>query len=277
LKKSRKIRLDLLLQQKYPELSRNRIQSLIMAGTVKINGSPVDKPGTTVDCAAEVQISEPDNPYVSRGGLKLAGAILDFKMDVRQLTVVDIGASTGGFTDCLLQSGARKVYAVDVGYGQLDYKLRNDPRVVPLEKFNVRNLKPENIPEKTDLAVVDVSFISLKLVFPVLKKCEISKIVALVKPQFEVGRIDAAKGKGVIRDPLLHEKVLGDLLVTAAENGYQCRQLAYSHLVGPKGNLEYFMNLELDAKVDSAAAEPCRETIKSVVQEAHLNLLSGDH
>jgi len=276
LKKSQKIRLDLLLQKKYPELSRNRIQSLIMTGAVRVNGHHVDKAGTSIDCEADVEFSDPGNSYVSRGGLKLAGAISDFKLDVRQLTIVDIGASTGGFTDCLLQNGAEKVYAVDVGYGQLAYKLRNDPRVVFLERFNVRNLKPENFSEKPDLAVVDVSFISLKMVFPALNQCEISRVVSLVKPQFEVGRIEATRGRGVIRNPRLHEKVLGDLMLAAADNGYRCRQLTYSHLVGPKGNIEYFLYLELDAEKQLVDDENSEEKIKKVVQDAHLNLLSGD-
>jgi 23S rRNA (cytidine1920-2'-O)/16S rRNA (cytidine1409-2'-O)-methyltransferase len=269
LKGRSKTRLDQLLQEKYPTLSRSRLQALIMAGKVTVNGSPFDKPGMTVESDAELAIVEPDNPYVSRGGLKLEGAIEDFGLDISGLRVLDAGASTGGFSDCLLQKGALKVIALDVGYGQLDLKLRNDPRVVVLERFNVRKLKPEDIGDRVDFATVDLSFISLKLVFPVLFQLPVPTVLALVKPQFEVGKADAGKGRGVIKDPALHRAVLTEVIFAAAETGYQFRDLTYSKLPGPKGNLEYFLLLTTDPLKDQDPLETPAEAIERVVDQAH--------
>ncbi len=244
-----------------------------MAGKVTVNGSPFDKPGMPVESDAELAIVEPNNPYVSRGGLKLEGAIKDFRLDLNGLTVLDTGASTGGFSDCLLQKGAARVIALDVGYGQLDQKLRNDPRVVVLERFNVRNLRPEDIDDRVDFATVDLSFISLKLVLPVLFSLPIPTLLALVKPQFEVGRADAGKGRGVIRDPALHRKVLEEVLFAADETGYCFRGLTYSKLPGPKGNLEYFLLLAANPVADQHPVESPAEAIERVVAEAHTALL----
>jgi 23S rRNA (cytidine1920-2'-O)/16S rRNA (cytidine1409-2'-O)-methyltransferase len=269
LKGRSKTRLDQLLQDKFPNLSRSRLQALIMAGKVTVNGIPFDKPGMPVENDADLAIVEPDNPYVSRGGLKLEGAIKDLRLDFTGLTVLDAGASTGGFSDCLLQKGAAKVIALDVGYGQLDQKLRNDPRIVVLERFNIRKLRPEDIGDSVDFATVDLSFISLKLVLPVLFQLPVPALLALVKPQFEVGRADAGKGRGVIRDPALHRAVLAEVIFAAVETGYFFRDLTYSRLPGPKGNLEYFLLLAAGPVVDQQSPETPAEAIERVVAEAH--------
>lgn len=240
-----------------------------MAGKVTVNGIPFDKPGMPVESDSELVIIEPDNPYVSRGGLKLKGAIKDFSLDLTGLTVLDAGASTGGFTDCLLQKGAAKVIALDVGYGQLDQKLRNDPRVVVLERFNVRHLRPEDIGDRVDFSTVDLSFISLKLVLPVFFHLPVPALLALVKPQFEVGRADAGKGRGVIRDPVLHRAVLEEVIFAATETGYCFKGLTYSKLPGPKGNLEYFLLLAADPVADQHHVESPVEAIDRVVAESH--------
>lgn len=268
----KKKRLDLLLQELYPDLSRSRLQAEIMAGRVYVNGLRSDKPGTLIDQASDIKINEPENPYVSRGGLKLEGALKSFSADVTGLTILDVGASTGGFTDCLLQKGAKKVYALDVGYGQLDLKLRQDPRVVVMERFNVRNLKPEDLPHIPDIAVIDVSFISLSIVIPVLKAFKIPRIIALVKPQFEVGRADADKGGGVIRDPALHIRVLEKSIKEAAENDYYCAGITYSPKPGPRGNLEYFIDLQAKRSINSSDLPDYKKLIEEVVKTAHLNL-----
>jgi len=272
LNRLKKKRLDLLLHELYPDLSRSRLQAEIMAGRVYVNGLRSDKPGTLIDPASEIRINEPENPYVSRGGLKLEGALKNFSADVTGLTILDVGASTGGFTDCLLQKGAKKVYALDVGYGQLDLKLRRDSRVVVMERFNVRNLKPEDLPLIPDIAVIDVSFISLSIVIPVLKEFKIPRIIALVKPQFEVGRADADKGGGVIRDPALHVKVLEKSIYEAAENNYFCAGVTYSPKPGPRGNLEYFIYLQAKGSTNVTNLADCKKLIEEVVENAHLNL-----
>lgn len=276
MKKGRqKIRLDLLLQRQRPDLSRSRIQAEIMAGKVLLEGSVCDKPGTLVDEGAVIKILEPENPYVSRGGLKLEKALRDFSLDVKDLVVLDIGASTGGFTDCLLQGGARLVYALDVGYGQLDYRLRQHPAVEVMERCNVRFLKPGDIPDIPDLAVVDVSFISLSKVVPVLRRMEIPAVLALVKPQFEVGRVDAGRGKGVIRDPGLHQQVLRNVIENARAHGYCCRDITFSRLPGPKGNIEYFIYFSSPKDVSCSCPAECEEKVTGTVEEAHLFFAAG--
>lgn len=268
--RAKKKRLDLLLQEYYPALSRSRVQAEIMAGRVYINGQKYDKAGALVDPASSIEILKPENPYVSRGGIKLEGALKDFSLDVSGLTILDVGASTGGFTDCLLQKGAKKVIALDVGYGQLDTKLRSDPRVRVMERFNIRNLSSEDLPQIPDIAVVDVSFISLSLVLPVLLKIKIPEIVALVKPQFEVGKADADRGGGVIRDPLLHRTVLEKTIKSASENGYTCLDVTYSSKPGPKGNIEYFIYLKLIKAFANSISADNNTIIQEVVSKAHL-------
>jgi len=266
-------RLDQLLQEQRPDLSRSRVQAEIMAGKVLVNGQVYDKPGTLIESSASIELLEPENPYVSRGGLKLEGAIKDFNLSVADLTVLDVGASTGGFTDCLLQKGARIVYALDVGYGQLDYGLREDPRVVIMERFNVRHLKENDLPETPDLAVIDVSFISLSKVLPVLGQLNIPAILALIKPQFEAGREDATKGEGVIRDPGLHRKILINNIQLSCSYSYCCRGITYSKWPGPKGNLEYFIYYKRKESGSCTCQSEYFSIASSVVDQAHLVLL----
>jgi len=267
-----KKRLDLLLNERRPDLSRNRIRAEIMAGRVYVNGRVIDKPGTILDSSVDIKLHGAENPYVSRGGMKLEGALQVFSINVKGLVVLDVGASTGGFTDCLLKKGAKLVYALDVGYGQLDFNLRNDSRVMVMERFNVRNLTNENLEIKPDLAVVDVSFISLAKVIPVLNRIGIAAIVALVKPQFEAGRADADRGKGVIRNPELHIRVLEEAAAYACKAGYCCKGLTYSRWPGPKGNLEYFIYLEHRNNKDCICLANIGEVAADVVDQAHREL-----
>jgi 23S rRNA (cytidine1920-2'-O)/16S rRNA (cytidine1409-2'-O)-methyltransferase len=225
--------------------SRKRAQALILAGEVLVDGKRVTKAGTQVFTDADIEVSGKDISYVSRGGVKLEAALREFNIDVTGLTCLDVGASTGGFTDCLLQHGAKHVTAVDVGYGQFDWSLRNDPRVEVIERTNIRNLEAGALPHPVDLACVDVSFISLKIVVPVVSELikQTGQMVCLIKPQFEVGKGLVGKG-GVVRDPALHEAVIEDL--TAAFEGYKLHILGVipSPILGPKGNQEFLMHLE---------------------------------
>ncbi len=240
----RKSRLDHILVGKGLAQNRSQAQKMIMAGLVSVNGDLVTKPSSLYDEGALVKIIN-SRPYVSRGGEKLEAALRAFGLlDLEGMVCVDIGASTGGFTDCLLKHGARRVYAVDVGYGQLHWDLRNDPRVVVMERTNARNLT--GFPEAIQLVTVDASFISLTTLL-----CNVrdwfglsgGQVVGLIKPQFEAGRREAAKGRGVIRDPLIHRRVLKVVLESAAGMGYGIYGLTLSPLLGPKGNVEYFVHL----------------------------------
>jgi 23S rRNA (cytidine1920-2'-O)/16S rRNA (cytidine1409-2'-O)-methyltransferase len=241
-----KERLDKLLVDRGLAESRERAQRLIMAGLVFAGDARLDKPGARIAADAALEVRGEDHPYVSRGGVKLAGALDALGLDVRGLTALDVGASTGGFTDCLLQRGARRVYAVDVGYGQLAWRLREDPRVVSLERTNVRTLARDAVPEPVDLATVDASFISLRLVLPAVAALLPAgrTIVALVKPQFEVGRGRVGAG-GVVRDPALHAEVLAELQRVAAGHGLSTDALLESPLTGPAGNREFFLALRV--------------------------------
>jgi 23S rRNA (cytidine1920-2'-O)/16S rRNA (cytidine1409-2'-O)-methyltransferase len=238
-------RVDKLLVDRGLVESRERAQRLVMAGLVFTGAARVEKPGTRIARDLPLEVRGEDHPYVSRGGVKLAAVLDALALDVRDAIVLDIGASTGGFTDCLLQRGARRVYAVDVGYGQLAWKLRDDPRVVSLERTNVRHLRAEQIPESLDLATIDASFISLRLVLPAVQRLLPPRrtIVALVKPQFEVGRGKVGKG-GVVRDPAQHAAVLEDLEAFATAQGLTIRARHASPLLGPAGNREFFLVLE---------------------------------
>jgi len=262
-------RLDQLLVERYPELSRSRIQGEIMAGRVFIDGKVCDKPGTLVYRQATLEMVAPHNPYAGRGGLKLFGALEDFSLAVKELVVLDIGSSTGGFTDCLLKNGAKHVYALDVGYGQLDWLLRQDPRVTVMERFNIRRLKPADLPEAPDLAVADLSFISLELVIPVLHKMETPAILALIKPQFEAGRAQADRGRGVIRDAAVHRAVLLKLMDFACRVGYCCRGLTYSRCPGAQGNLEFFAYWLLAAEGSCSCFPDKAGQAQAVVEQAH--------
>ncbi len=242
--KSNKIRLDVLLVERGLEETRQRAQAVIMSGQVFVEGRRADKPGQSVAADAAVEVRG-GLAYVSRGGLKLEKAMKAFPITLEGAACGDIGASTGGFTDCMLQNGARRVYAVDVGYGQLAWKLRSDPRVVCLERTNARYLSREQVPEALDFASVDVSFISLKLILPPLAALlrEGGQIVSLVKPQFEAGREKVGK-KGVVRDPAVHLEVLERYLDHAREAGLTVRGLTWSPIRGPEGNIEYLGFLE---------------------------------
>jgi len=234
---SRKERLDLLLVERGLADSRQQAQRLILAGQVTVDERPVDKPGIRVPVAARLAVAG-SLPYVSRGGFKLAAALDAFGLDVNGWIAADVGASTGGFTDCLLQRGAVRVYAIDVGYGQLAWKLQQDPRVVVMDRTNARYL--ERLPEVVDLATVDVSFISLRLILPTVSgwlRAD-GRIVALIKPQFEAGRAQVGKG-GVVRDPVVHRAVLEELVGWAEAQGLGLLGLIRSPVTGPAGNVEF--------------------------------------
>jgi 23S rRNA (cytidine1920-2'-O)/16S rRNA (cytidine1409-2'-O)-methyltransferase len=239
----KKIRLDLLLVQKGLAESREKARAMIMAGLVEVDKVPANKPGHLFAPAATLTIKK-SLPYVSRGGLKIEAALDQFSVDVRDRVVLDVGASTGGFTDCLLQRGAKRVVAVDVGYGQFHWKLREDPRVVLLEKTNIRNLAPGTVSEDLDGAVIDVSFISLKLVLPAVSRLlkQQAFVIALVKPQFEVGKGQVGKG-GVVRDPALHQEVLESLCSFFRGADWQVEGRIPSPVLGPKGNKEFLVYL----------------------------------
>ncbi len=238
----KKMRLDRLLVEKGLVESRQRAQALVMEGKVEVNDQKVTKPGTQIDLSADIRLTGKAIPFVSRGGLKLQHALTHFSIDVSGEVAMDVGASTGGFTDCLLQAGVAKVYAIDVGYGQLDWKLRNDPRVVVLEKENIRYLKPKKISDPINLAVIDVSFISLKLVIPVVWNFVVpeGKLVALIKPQFEVGKGKVGKG-GVVRDPREHERVIREITSFTQGEKWEVEGVVESPILGPKGNREFLM------------------------------------
>jgi 23S rRNA (cytidine1920-2'-O)/16S rRNA (cytidine1409-2'-O)-methyltransferase len=239
-----KVRLDQLLVELGLIDSREQARRLIMAGEVLVDEQVVDKPGKSVPVTAILRVRQP-LPYVSRGGVKLASALEQFSLDVRGLVALDVGASTGGFTDCLLQRGVAKVFAVDVGYGQLAWKLRTDPRVVPVERTNIRHLDSLPGGELAQLAVIDASFISLSLVLPPTLKLLTPQatIVALIKPQFEAGQADVGKG-GVVRDARVHSRVLQETLTLAHSLALHVADLALSPLLGPAGNVEFFAHLQ---------------------------------
>ncbi len=263
---SGKTRLDVLLVERGFEESRQRAQAVIMSGQVYVEGRRVDKPGTAVLPEAAVEVRG-GLRYVSRGGLKLEKAMTSFPIDLKGTICGDIGASTGGFTDCMLQNGAAKVYAVDVGRGQLAWKLRTNERVVCLERTNARYLSREQVPEELDFASVDVSFISLKLILPPLEALlrNGGQVVSLVKPQFEAGREKVGK-KGVVRDPAVHREVLEQFLVHASEAGFTVQGLTYSPIRGPEGNIEYLGFLE-------KSGTPSRSfDLKALVEESHETL-----
>ncbi len=238
-----KARLDQLLVEKGMAESREKARALIMAGLVRVDGRVEDKPGKHLPLGVSIELKATPR-YVSRGGTKLEAALKHFQLDVRGLTLLDIGASTGGFTDCLLKHGAQKVIAIDVGYGQLHWRLRQDPRVVVLERVNARHLEPEQIDCEVHGAVVDVSFISLKLILPPLSRILSANtfLVALVKPQFEVGKGQVGKG-GVVRDPGARERVVSDIAAFSRALGWKVMGHIESPIPGPKGNQEYFMYL----------------------------------
>jgi 23S rRNA (cytidine1920-2'-O)/16S rRNA (cytidine1409-2'-O)-methyltransferase len=240
---SRRQRLDRLLAERGLAPSRQRAAALIIEGKVRVDGQRARKAGQTVAPDARVEVLEEHEAYVSRGGIKLAGALDFFCLSVAGLVAMDVGASTGGFTDCLLQRGVRRVYAVDVGYGQLAWKLRQDQRVVAIERTNVRYLTREEVPEPVDLATIDTSFISLTKVIPRVVEFlkEGGRLLALIKPQFEVGRGLVGKG-GVVREPGLHQRVVSELECFCRDQGLAVEGVTESPLLGPKGNREFFLS-----------------------------------
>ena len=267
---SNKTRLDILLVDRGLQESRQKAQATIMAGIVYVNDRRVDKPGTAVPNDAHVEVRGKTLRYVSRGGLKLEKAMQTFPITLEGKVCADIGASTGGFTDCMLQNGAAKVYAVDVGYGQLDWKLRSDERVVCLERTNARYLTREQIPEELDFASIDVSFISLKLIFPALYALlrEGGEVACLIKPQFEAGREKVGK-KGVVRDPKVHLEVLENFLTHAKENDFTVLGITYSPIRGPEGNIEYLGYLRKSVEEDRIP------DLRALVDASHTELKEG--
>ena len=271
-----KERLDVLLVKKGLAPSREKAKAVIMAGSVYVDGQKEDKAGSVFDEeSAQIEVRGHVLPYVSRGGLKLEKALKVFPITLTNKICMDIGASTGGFTDCMLQNGAVKVYSVDVGYGQLDWKLRQDERVVCMEKTNFRYMTPEDIPDVLDFASVDVSFISLdKILTPayVLLR-EQGEMVALIKPQFEAGREKVGK-KGVVRDPKVHEEVISRIVRHADEVSFEVLDLSYSPIRGPEGNIEYLIHLKKNRgrTVYPDILEVFEKKIKEIVEEAHQEL-----
>ena len=262
-----KERLDVLLVSQGLAASREKAKAIIMSGNVLVNGQREDKAGTMIDVKAEITVKGGQLKYVSRGGLKLEKAMKTFPIRLQGAVCGDIGASTGGFTDCMLQKGARKVYAVDVGYGQLDWKLRNDPRVTLYERTNARLLTPDMLPLHPTVTVMDVSFISIRLILPVAAQLmgEEGVFYTLIKPQFEAGREKVGK-KGVVRDPAVHAQVLRDFTALAASLNLTIRNLTFSPVKGPEGNIEFLAHLSM---------QPGQETlpdIDALVAQAHTAL-----
>jgi 23S rRNA (cytidine1920-2'-O)/16S rRNA (cytidine1409-2'-O)-methyltransferase len=239
---AKRTRIDKLLTDRGLAGSRERARRLVLAGEVWIADQRIDKPGTLVPTEAQVDVRGPDIPFVSRGGLKLAAALDHWDIALRGMVAADIGASTGGFTDCLLQRGARRVYAIDVGYGQFAWTLRQDPRVELFERTNIRDFEPDRLRERVDLAVIDVSFISLRLVLPPVIRLVApgGTVLALVKPQFEVGKGAVGKG-GVVRDPMQHRTVVDAIRQFGESLGLVCRGDFSSPVAGAKGNREFFL------------------------------------
>jgi len=262
-----KQRLDILLVERGLAGSRERAKRMIMAGEVLVDNQKVDKAGATVKAEAEIRLLGNDIPYVSRGGLKLAKAMAEFGVEIQGKRCADIGASTGGFTDCMLQNGAVQVFAIDVGYGQLAWKLRTDERVVNMERTNIRNVTIEDIGVPLDFASIDVAFISLTKVLPVTYNLlgENGEVVALIKPQFEAGRENVGK-KGVVRDPKVHEEVIRKVTAFARELMFVPMALTFSPVKGPEGNIEYLIHLSKNMDREDLVTE---DRLVTVVAEAH--------
>lgn len=266
-----KERLDLLLVEKGLFESRERARGTIMAGVVYINGERADKPGGKYPKDSLIEIKENPNPYVSRGGLKLEKALNEFKLDLNGKKALDIGASTGGFTDCMLKNGAAMVAAIDVGYGQLAWSLRQDSRVKCMERTNIRYVKYDDIGFDADFSTVDVSFISLKKVLPVLKDLltQSGEVVCLIKPQFEAGREKVGK-HGVVRDPAVHSEVVADIICFAYNLGFTLKGITFSPIKGPEGNIEYLAYLSKDNS--GCSIDEALKRAQNAVNESHEQL-----
>lgn len=265
-----KIRLDNLVYTRGLAESREKARAMIIAGEVCIDGVRTDKPGTKVEETAELRVESRRSKYVSRGGYKLEGAIKDFSIDFNGKIVLDVGASTGGYTDCALQNGAAKVFALDVGYGQLDWRLRNDYRVTVIERTNIRYFDPEQLGELVDIITMDVSFISTTLVFPILSKMlkENGEVISLIKPQFEAGKNKVGRN-GVVKDPEIHREVLERCINAAEQVGLYCVGVSFSPIKGPKGNIEYFIHLMKQPVPSKYVGK-----VEEMVMRAH-NVLEG--
>ena len=259
-----KKRLDVLLTERMYADSRSKAQAIIMSGNVYVDGQKADKPGISYEETVDIEVRGAVCPYVSRGGIKLEKALRDFGVNPEGYVCSDSGASTGGFTDCLLQQGAKKVFAIDVGYGQLDWKIRSDERVVVMERTNIRYVTPADLGEPLDLSVIDVSFISLKIVLPAIQALlkPTGQVVCLIKPQFEAGRDKVGK-KGVVREPATHREVLDGFVALANELNFRILGLTYSPVKGPEGNIEFLGHLTL---ADLPGLEP---DTAQVVAQAH--------
>lgn len=271
-----KIRLDLLLLQKGIFTSREKARAAIMTGKVSVNRSTVYKSGTMVDPAADIEVKDDQMPFVSRGGLKLQRALTEFNINLSCQVVLDVGSSTGGFTDCALQNRAARVIAIDVGYGQLAWSLRQDPRVKLFERTNIRYLTREQLGELADIAVIDVSFISLALVLPAVRELlrEDGAVIALIKPQFEAGREKVGK-RGVVREPETHREVIKKVAQAGADSGFIFKSLTYSPIMGPEGNIEYliyFRKYITGQNVTDERLTDIDEMIERTVTQAHENL-----
>ena len=266
-------RLDLLLFEKGLVKSREKARALIMEGVVSVNGTPVTKAGAMCAEDAELLIREDTVPFVSRGGLKLEKAVRTFSITLEHAAAADIGASTGGFTDCMLQHGASHVYAIDVGYGQLDWKLRTDERVTVMERTNARYMEPSWFEGPLDFASIDVSFISLSKILPGLLPClkEGGQVAALIKPQFEAGRKEVGKN-GVVRNETVHASVIRKVLDFSLETGFHVRGLSYSPITGPKGNIEFLLYLVRPAGTENPECSVTEEDCAETVREAHRTL-----
>ena len=266
-----KKRLDVLLTEQGYADSRSKAQAIIMSGQVYVNGQKADKPGVSYEETVELEVRGAVCPYVSRGGLKLEKALRDFGVKPVGYVCSDSGASTGGFTDCLLQQGAKKVFAIDVGYGQLDWKIRSDDRVVVMERTNIRYVTPEDLGEPLDLSVIDVSFIGLEIVLPTIKNLlkPTGQVLCLIKPQFEAGKENVGK-KGVVRDPKIHKMVLDNFVSLVDGLGFKILGLTFSPVKGPEGNIEFLGHLTLDD------VEGIRPDTADLVEQAHATLDKGE-
>ena len=262
-----KKRLDVLLTEQGYADTRSKAQAIIMSGNVYVNGQKADKPGVSYEETVELEVRGAVCPYVSRGGLKLEKALRDFGVKPVDYVCSDSGASTGGFTDCLLQQGARKVFAIDVGYGQLDWKIRSDERVVVMERTNIRYVTPEDLGEPLDLSVIDVSFIGLEIVLPTIKTLlkPTGQVLCLIKPQFEAGKENVGK-KGVVRDPKIHKMVLDNFVSLVDSLGFKILGLTFSPVKGPEGNIEFLGHLTLQQ------GEGTIPDLQELVQQAHDSL-----
>ncbi|MGI6011705.1 MAG: TlyA family RNA methyltransferase [Ruminococcus sp.] len=269
-----KERLDVLMVKRNLAPSREKAKAVIMSGNVFVEGQKEDKAGSMFPDTVKITVREYEMPYVSRGGLKLEKAMKEFTVSLQDKICMDVGASTGGFTDCMLKNGAAKVYAVDVGHGQLDWKLRNNEQVVCMERTNIRYVQPEDIGEKIQFASIDVSFISLTKVLQPVKELleEEGEIVCLIKPQFEAGREKVGK-KGVVRDAKVHHEVIVKVMEYAQSIGFTALHLDFSPIKGPEGNIEYLLHLKKDVEGDKVKTDV--PDVSQVVQRAHQQLDKG--